>query len=87
MNEVSSELRASILRLILLEELFEYFEIKSLVEEYKKVHVYLVDVNTKTICDNSEKLISKGFYDSVTIPGLPITQKSFVSAYKAQKVG
>lgn len=85
MNEVSSELSASILRLILPEELFEYFEIETLVEESSEVHVYMVEINTKPICDNSEKLISKGFYDSVTIQDFPLRRKALYLHIKRRK--
>lgn len=85
MNQLSEALSANILRLVLPEELFEYFDIESLVEESKKVHVYLVEINTKPICNNTEKLISKGFYDSVTIQDFPLRRKALYLHIKRRK--
>lgn len=85
MKQLSEELSANILRLVLPEELFEYFEIESLREESKEVHVCMVEIDVKPLCGDTVKLISKGFYDSVTIQDFPLRRKALYLHIKRRK--
>ncbi len=57
-----------LLRVLLPEELFEYFEILKLNVTNQSIHVYIVDTINNTPDQYKEnKLISKGFHSSLTI--------------------
>lgn len=85
MKQISAELSSNIFRLILLEELFEYFEIESINEHGKEVHVYLVEINTKPANQESLNLHSKGFYDTITVQDFPLRNKALYLHIKRRK--
>jgi hypothetical protein len=75
MAEQDSHYR-DLLRLLLPEELFDYFEIINLVVEERAVHVYLDEVDNKPKAYCNEKLTSKGFHPEVVIQDFPIRKKA-----------
>ena len=71
------------LKLVLPEGLFEYFELTSHRQEKElkgdTLHLYLQEINSTPVEYSSDKLISKGFFDEVTIQDFPIRgQKVFL---------
>ena len=58
----SSDISESLLRLILPKEIFEYFEILSVVEKGKDIVIELEEVNSPPEEYISDSLTSKGFY-------------------------
>lgn len=75
----------SLLKLILPEEVFDFFEIENTQIEEKEVHVYLIEQDIKPENYLSDKLISKGFYDSITIQDFPLRRKSLFLHVKRRK--
>lgn len=75
----------SLLKLILPEEVFDFFEIENTQIEEKEVHVYLIEQDIKPENYSSDKLISKGFYDSITIQDFPLRRKSLFLHVKRRK--
>jgi hypothetical protein len=65
-----------LIRLILPEELFDYFEVINLIVEDRAVHVYLDERDNKPISFVNEKLTSKGFHPEVVIRDFPIRKKA-----------
>lgn len=80
-----NDLYANLLRLVLPEELFDYFEIENTQIEETEVHVYLVEQDIKPENYSGEKLISKGFYDSITVQDFPLRRKSLFLHIKRRK--
>lgn len=64
-----------LLKLILPEELFDYFELINVEVRDNQVHVYLDEVDLKPAGYEKEKLISKGFHGPVTIQDFPLRDK------------
>ena len=75
----------SLLKLILPEEIFDFFEIENIGVEEKEVHVYLIEQDIKPENYLNDKLISKGFYDNITIQDFPIRRKSLFLHVKRRK--
>lgn len=75
----------SLLKLILPEEVFDFFEIENIGIEDKEVHVYLIEQDIKPENYSNDKLISKGFYDSITIQDFPIRRKLLFLHVKRRK--
>jgi len=72
-----------LLKLILPEPIAEYFELSSHRKEKElkgdTLHLYLQEINSVPIEYSSDELISKGFFDEVTIQDFPIRgQKVFL---------
>jgi len=72
-----------LLKLVLPEPIADYFELTSHLKEKEAkgdtLHLYLQEINTVPIEYTSVKLISKGFFDEVTIQDFPIRgQKVFL---------
>ncbi len=65
-----------LLRVLLPEELFEYFEILKLDVTDQAIHVYIDEINNTPEEYESEKLTSKGFHTSVTIQDFPIRERA-----------
>ncbi len=65
----------SLIKLILPEELFEYFELTNLEVLDQQVHVYLEEIDLKPAGYEKEKLSSKGFHASITIQDFPLRDK------------
>ncbi len=66
----------NLVRLILPEELFEYFEVTNLVIEDRSVSVFLDELNVIPEGFSGEKLTSKGFYPTTIIQDFPIRNKA-----------
>lgn len=64
------------LKLVLPEGLFEYFELTSYIKEKEAkgdtLHLYMREISTTPVEYGSDKLISKGFFEEVTIQDFPI---------------
>jgi len=61
-----------LLKLILPESIEEYFELSSYKKEGEVLHLYLREINAIPPEYQENKLISKGFFDQVTIQDFPI---------------
>ena len=75
MAEQDSQYR-ELIRLLLPEELFDYFTVINIKVEDKAVHVYLDEIDNKPEAYLNEKLTSKGFHAEVVIQDFPIRKKS-----------
>jgi hypothetical protein len=68
-----------LLELILPEGLLEYFEVSDFVKEEGCFRIYLIEKNIHPKEYISEDLISKGFFDEITVQDFPIRgQKSYL---------
>jgi len=72
-----------LLKLVLPEPIADYFELTSHRKEKEAkgdtLHLYLQEISTTPVEYSNEKLISKGFFDEVTIQDFPIRgQKVFL---------
>lgn len=65
-----------LLKLVLPEEIFDYFEIVNLEVTPKAIHVYLDEQNIKPCKYKKRKLTSKGFHAEVVIQDFPIRRKA-----------
>lgn len=74
-----------LIKLLLPEELFEYFEIETFHVQEKEFHVYLIEQDIKPNKYSTDKLQSKGFYDSITVQDFPIRDKSLLLHIKRRK--
>ena len=61
-----------LMKLILPESIFEYFELTNHKKEGETLHFYLKEINKTPAEYSGNKLISKGFFDEVTIQDFPI---------------
>jgi len=69
----------SLLELILPEGILEYFEVSDFMKEEGCFRIYLVEKNVHPKEFVSENLVSKGFYEEITIQDFPIRgQKSYL---------
>jgi hypothetical protein len=75
MSEQESQYR-ELIRLLLPEELFDYFDVINLIVEDRTVHVYLDEIDNKPEIYSKEKLTSKGFHPEVVIQDFPIRKKA-----------
>ncbi|MDP1745348.1 MAG: transposase [Bacteroidota bacterium] len=66
----------SLIKLILPEGLEEYFELTSHSNEGATLHLYLKELNILPTEYSGNKLVSKGFFDAVTIQDFPIRGQS-----------
>lgn len=65
-----------LLKLVLPEEIFDYFEIVNLEVTPKAIHVYLDEQDIKPDKYKNQKLTSKGFHAEVVIQDFPIRRKA-----------
>jgi len=61
-----------VLDIIFPQALRHYFELTNHLQEKEQLHFYLQEINEVPVEFQSDKLISKGFYDEVTIQDFPI---------------
>lgn len=73
---MQSELHKDLVRLILPEEVFEYFEILKVETEAKKVNTYLDEKFLKPEGYELVKLASKGFHNTSVIQDFPLRDKA-----------
>lgn len=71
----NNEYYLSLIKLILPEELFEYFDLTNLEVKDNQVHAYLEELNINPIEYEDEKLSSKGFHSPIVIQDFPIRNK------------
>lgn len=65
-----------LLKAILPEEIFTYFEIIKVEVQEQAINVYLDEFNLPPQAYGNLKLISKGFYPSVTVQDFPIRERA-----------
>ena len=65
-----------LIKLLLPEEIFEYFEIMKLDVSLDTIHVYLDERDIKPESFKKQKLTSKGFHSEVIIQDFPIRRKA-----------
>lgn len=65
-----------LIRLVLPEEIFDYFALINFIVEDKAVHVYLDELDNKPLAFKEEKLTSKGFHPEAIIQDFPIRKKA-----------
>lgn len=75
MAEQESQYR-ELIRLLLPEELFNYFTVINIKVEDQSIHVYLDEIDNKPDAYLNEKLTSKGFHAEVIIQDFPIRKKA-----------
>jgi len=75
MAEQESHYR-ELIRLLLPEELFDYFTVINIKVEDRALHVYLDEIDSKPEAYLNEKLISKGFHTEVVIQDFPLRKKA-----------
>ncbi|PTN08245.1 hypothetical protein C8N47_110132, partial [Mangrovibacterium marinum] len=73
--KTQNEQYSTLIRLILPEELFDFFLLVNLEVKDKQVHVYLEEKDLKPEGYESEKLSSKGFHAPITIQDFPLRDK------------
>jgi len=71
-NEQYNEL----LKAILPEEIFTYFELIKVEVHEQSINVYIDELNQPPLAYRHLKLISKGFYPSVTVQDFPIRERA-----------
>ena len=84
MAEQESQYR-ELIRLLLPEELFDYFTVISIKVEDKAVHVYLDEIDNKPEAYLNDKLTSKGFHAEVVIQDFPIRKKALFLHVRRRK--
>ncbi len=65
-----------LIKLVLPEEIFNYFEIVNVAVDAKAIHVYLDERDEKPKKYKKQKLTSKGFHSEVVIQDFPIRRKA-----------
>lgn len=66
----------TLLKALLPSDLFDYFELVRIDLDEQSIDVYLDELNQPPVEYSSEKLISKGFRESVAIQDFPIRERS-----------
>ena len=64
-----------LIKYVLPEELFHYFEIKKIEQEGRELHLYLEEVNDPPTGYHREALESNGFHNETVIKDFPIREK------------
>jgi hypothetical protein len=62
----------SLVKLILPESIEEYFEVINTKKEGDEIHIYLKELNNIPSEYSDNKLVSKGFFDEITVQDFPI---------------
>lgn len=65
-----------LIEMILPEGITKYFEVTQVVKETSSYRIYLSEKNTLPLEYPSGKLISKGFFDEITVQDFPIRGKA-----------
>ncbi len=66
----------TLVKALLPPDIFEYFEITKVDIDDNAIDVFIDELNTPPKEHSDEKLISKGFYDSVPIQDFPIRERT-----------
>jgi|SRR5215469_16262590 len=64
-----------LIKYVLPEEVFRYFEIKEIEQEGRELHLYLEEQNEIPEAYNREELESNGFHNETVIKDFPIREK------------
>jgi len=62
----------SLVKLILPESIEEYFEVINTKKEGDEIHIYLKELNNIPAEYSGNKLVSKGFFDEITVQDFPL---------------
>jgi hypothetical protein len=62
----------TLVKLILPEKIEEYFELTNTNKEGDEIHIYLKELNNIPSEYSTNKLVSKGFFDEITVQDFPI---------------
>ena len=65
----------SLVRFLLPEELFDYFEIVHVMQDGVAINIHLDEINTPPEGYKKEDLITKGFHNSASVQDFPIREK------------
>jgi hypothetical protein len=65
-----------ILSALLPQGILEYFELMNLEKKEKEYHFYLEERNVVPVEFSSDKLVSKGFFDEITVQDFPLRGKA-----------
>jgi hypothetical protein len=71
-NQFMHESFNSLVKLILPESIEEYFEVTNTKKEGDEIHIYLKELNNIPSEYSGNKLVSKGFFDEITVQDFPI---------------
>jgi hypothetical protein len=66
----------SLLEMILPEGLLKYFDVSKFKKEEASYRIYLSEKNIPPIEFSSDKLVSKGYFDEITVQDFPIRGKA-----------
>lgn len=66
----------SFLEMILPEGIMKYFDVSNVTKEETSYKIYLSEKKTPPIEFSSDKLVSKGFFDEITVQDFPIRGKA-----------
>ena len=73
------------IEMVLPEGLLEYFEITQFAKEESSYRIYLSEKNIPPVEFSSDKLISKGYFDEITVQDFPIRGKAAYLHIKRRK--
>ena len=65
----------TLIKLVLPEEIFEYFKITNILIKQEDIHVYLDELANHPVGYENDRLTSKGFHSAITIQDFPIRDK------------
>lgn len=82
---MSQEKLASLVKLLLPQEMFEYFDVTHIFQDDTTVRLYLEELNLHSQEYHADKLISKGFLPESTIQDFPVRGKAFFLIVKRRK--
>ena len=75
----------SLVKLLLPQEIFDYFSITKLETSEREIHVFLEEFNIHPSCYQNEKLHSKGFHSESIIQDFPLRDKAMFLHVKRRK--
>ena len=76
----------SLLPLLLPDGLLVYFTLSNHKFDEETLHIYLEEKNVIPDEHTGQKILSKGFFESVTIQDFPIRGRNVIFTYKAKKM-
>lgn len=74
--DIKKKQLTEIIKLLLPQELFDYFEVINIWSKEKEVHIYLDELNISPDKFKEEKLTSKGFHSESIVQDFPIRDKT-----------
>lgn len=82
---ISSSPAESLIRYILPEELFEYFEICSIEEKGKEIIIELEEKNNPPEEYRTDRLTSKGFFPAIEVNDFPLRNRPLILRIKRRR--